>query len=160
MACLLFTSEIGATPTLVAYRGSVLGMNDMIGGHVDFLCEQSVSVSKQVTGGAIKAYAISAAERLAALPDVPTAKEAGINYQMSIWAGIFAPKGTPQPIVAKLSDALDKALDDASVRKRIGDLGGSIPEKRERSPSAFDAYVKAEVARWAPILKAASQSAK
>jgi tripartite-type tricarboxylate transporter receptor subunit TctC len=160
MACLLFTSEIGAKPTLVAYRGSILGMNDMIGGHVDFLCEQSVSVSKQVTGGAIKAYGISAAERLAALPDVPTAKEAGINYQMSIWAGIFAPRGTPQPIVAKLNDALDKALDDTAVRKRIGDLGGSIPEKRERSPSAFDAYVKTEVTRWAPILKAASQPAK
>ncbi len=159
MACLLFTSEIGVKPTLVAYRGSILGMNDMIGGHVDFLCEQSVSVSKQVAGGTIKAYGISAAERLAALPDVPTAKEAGINYQMSIWAGIFAPQGTPQPIVAKLSDALDKALDDASVRKRIGDLGGSIPEKRERSPSAFDAYVKAEVTRWAPVLKAASQPA-
>ena len=156
MACLLFTSEIGAKPTLVAYRGSVLGMNDMIGGHVDFLCEQSVSVSKQVAGGTVKAYGISADERLAALPDVPTAKEAGVNYQMSIWAGIFAPRGTPQPIVAKLSDALDKALDDPSVRKRIGDLGGSIPDKAERSPSAFDAYVKAEVARWAPILKAAS----
>ena len=79
---------------------------------------------------------------------------------MSIWAGIFAPRGTPQPIVAKLNSALDKALDDASVRKRIADLGGSMPEKKERSPSAFDAYVKAEAARWAPILKAASQPAK
>lgn len=160
MACLLFTSEIGAKPTLVAYRGSVLGMNDMIGGHVDFLCEQSVSVSKQVAGGNVKAYGISADRRLAALPDVPTAKEAGVNYQMSIWAGIFAPRGTPQPIVARLSDALDKALDDPAVRKRIGDLGGSIPDKPERSPAAFDSYVKAEVARWAPILKAASPTAK
>jgi tripartite-type tricarboxylate transporter receptor subunit TctC len=160
MACLLFNSATGVTPTLVGYRGSILGLNDMIGGHVDFLVEQSVSVSKQVAGGAIKAYGVAAAERLAALPDVPTAKEAGIDYQMSIWAGIFAPRGTPQPIVAKLADALDKALDDASVRKRIGDLGGSIPDKRERSPSAFDAYVKAEVARWAPILKAASQPEK
>ena len=97
MACLLFTSEIGVKPTLVAYRGSNLGMNDMIGGHVDFLCEQSVSVSKQVTGGAIKAYGISAAERLAALPDVPTAKEAGINYLMSIWAGIFARQARRRP---------------------------------------------------------------
>jgi tripartite-type tricarboxylate transporter receptor subunit TctC len=160
MACLLFTSEIGAQPTLVAYRGSVLGMNDMIGGHVDFLCEQSVSVSKQVAAGTVKAYGVSAEERLAALPAVPTAKEAGIRYQMSIWAGIFAPRGTPQPIVAKLADALDKALDDASVRTRIGDLGGSIPKKQERSPGAFDAYVKAEVARWAPILKAASSAGK
>jgi len=160
MACLLFTSEIGVKPTLVAYRGSNLGMNDMIGGHVDFLCEQSVSVSKQVTGGAIKAYGISAAERLAALPDVPTAKEAGINYQMSIWAGIFAPAGTPPQIVAKLADALDKALDDGSVRQRIDNLGGSVPAKAERSPAAFDRYVKAEIARWAPILKAAAQPGK
>jgi tripartite-type tricarboxylate transporter receptor subunit TctC len=103
---------------------------------------------------------VSAAERLAALPDVPTAKEFGINYLMSIWAGIFAPKGTPEPIVAKLADALDKALDDASVQKRINDLGGSIPGKAERTPAAFDEYVKAEIARWAPVLKAAAEPGK
>jgi tripartite-type tricarboxylate transporter receptor subunit TctC len=154
MACLLFTSEIGVKPTLVAYRGTGPAMNDLIGGHVDFFCEQSVSVSNQVTGGAIKAYAVAAAERLAALPNVPTAKEAGVNYQMSIWAGIFAPAGTPPAVVNKLSGALVKALDDEAVRKRIGDLGGSIPAKKERSPAAFDAYVKAEIARWSPILKA------
>ena len=91
-------------------------MNDLVGGHVDFFCEQSVSVAEQVKSGAIKAYGVSAAERLASLPDVPTAKEFGINYQMSIWAGIFAPKGTPPAVVAKLADALDKALDDDSVQ--------------------------------------------
>ena len=160
MACLLFTSEIGAKPTLVAYRGTGPAMNDLIGGHVDFFCEQSVSVSKQVSGGVIKAYGVSATARLAALPDVPAAKEAGINYQMSIWSGIFAPKGTPPAIVARLGDALDKALDDAGVKQRIGNLGGSIPDKKERSPAAFDGYVKAEIARWAPVLKAAAQPAK
>ena len=160
MACLLFTTEIGAKPTLVAYRGTGPAMNDLIGGHVDFFCEQSVSVSKQVAGGTIKGYGVSAAERLAALPDVPTAKEAGISYQMSIWAGMFAPKGTPPQAVGKLADALDKALDDAAVRKRIGDLGGSIPGKAERTPAAFDRYVRAEIARWAPILTAAGQQPK
>jgi tripartite-type tricarboxylate transporter receptor subunit TctC len=155
MACLLFTTETGAKPTLVAYRGTGPAMNDLVGGHVDFFCEQSVSVTEQVKSGAIKAYGISANERLASLPDVPTAKEAGINYQMSIWAGIFAPKGTAAPVVAKLSDALDKALDDQGVRSRINNLGGSIPGKAERSPAAFDAYVKAEIARWEPVLKAA-----
>jgi tripartite-type tricarboxylate transporter receptor subunit TctC len=160
MACLLFTSAIDVKPTLVAYRGTGPAMNDLIGGHVDFFCEQSVSVSKQASAGVIKAYGVSANDRLAALPNVPTAKESGINYQMSIWAGIFAPKGTPPEAVAKLADALDKALDDASVQKRIGDLGGSVPAKAERSPAAFDAYVKAEVARWAPVLKASSQPAK
>ena len=80
--------------------------------------------------GTIKAFAVSSAERLAALPDVPTAKEPGVDYQMSIWAGIFAPKGTPKPIVDRLAAALDKALDDPSVQKRLAELGGSIPQGR------------------------------
>ena len=160
MACLLFTSEIGAKPTLVAYRGTGPAMNDLIGGHVDFFCEQSVSVAEQARSGAVKAYGVSAAERLTSLPDVPTAKEFGVNYLMSIWAGIFAPKDTPTPIVARLADALDKALDDDGVKQRINSLGGSIPERRERSPAAFDAYVKTEIARWAPVLKTAAEPAK
>ena len=94
MACLLFTAEIGAKPTLVAYRGSGPALNDLVGGHVDFLCEQSVSVAELVLAGSVKAYAVSAAERLAMLPNVPTAKEAGVNYEMSVWAGLFAPKGS------------------------------------------------------------------
>ena len=128
-------------------------MNDLAGGHVDFFCEQSVSVVEQVLGGSIKAYAVSANERLASLPNVPTAKEAGLDYNMSIWAGIFAPKGTPAPVIDKLAVALDKALDDPGVRERLNKLGGSIPGKAERNPAAFDAYVKSEVVRWAPVLK-------
>ena len=95
MSCLLFTKAIGATPTLVAYRGSAPALNDLVGGHVDFLCEQSVAVAESVLGGTVKAYAVSGAERLASLPDVPTAKEMGLAFEMSIWAGLFAPKGTP-----------------------------------------------------------------
>jgi tripartite-type tricarboxylate transporter receptor subunit TctC len=148
----LFTAEIGAKPTLVAYRGSAPALNDLIGGHVDFMCEQSVSVVETALSGSVKAYAVSASERLPNLPNVPAAKEAGINYEMSVWAGLFAPKGTPSAVVAKLADALDKALDDASVRQTLGQLGGSIPAKAERSPAAFDRFVRAEVARWAPIL--------
>jgi tripartite-type tricarboxylate transporter receptor subunit TctC len=160
MACLLFTTEIGAKPTLVAYRGTGPAMNDLIGGHVDFFCEQSVSVAEQAKSGAIKAYAVSAATRLPALPDVPTAKEAGIDYMMSIWAGIFAPTGTPPDVVAQFAAALDKALDDDGVKMRINNLGGSIPGKAERTPAAFDKYVKDEIARWAPVLKAAAEPAK
>jgi tripartite-type tricarboxylate transporter receptor subunit TctC len=159
MACLLFTSELGLKPTLVAYRGTGPAVNDLVGGHVDFLCEQSVSVAEQIKGGKIKAYGVSAPERLAALPDVPSAKEAGINYDMSIWAGIFAPKGVSKEVVDKLAAALDKALDDPAVQKRLGDLGASIPPKGERNPATFDRLVKAEIARWSPILKAASGSA-
>jgi tripartite-type tricarboxylate transporter receptor subunit TctC len=156
MACLLFNQALDVKPTSVAYRGTAPAMNDLIGGHVDFLCEQSVSVAEQIKAGAVKAYVVSANQRLAAIPDVPSAKESAINYQMSIWAGIFAPKGTPKEIIIKLAASLEKALDDPSVKKRLGDLGGSIPAKQERTPASFARLVKAEVARWSPILKAAS----
>jgi putative tricarboxylic transport membrane protein len=159
MACLLFNSAAGTKPSAVAYRGTGPAMNDLVGGHVDFFCEQAVSVTPQVTGGAVKAYAVSGTERLATLPDVPTAQQAGLNYQMSIWAGIFAPKGTPKEAIDKLSAALDKALDDPGVKKRLADLGGSTPGKDERVPAKFDAFVKGEITRWAPILKAASGGA-
>ncbi|MCC6779089.1 MAG: tripartite tricarboxylate transporter substrate binding protein BugD [Hyphomicrobiales bacterium] len=156
MACLLFNSELGLNPTSVAYRGSALAMNDVIGGHIDYLCEQSASVAEQIKAGSVKAFVISAQQRLAALPNVPSAKEAAIKYDMSIWAGIFAPKGTSKATVDKLAGALDKALDDPTVVKRLGDLGASIPPKSERNPAAFDRMVKSEISRWSPILKSAS----
>jgi tripartite-type tricarboxylate transporter receptor subunit TctC len=160
MACLLFAAKAGVKPALVAYRGTGPAMNDLIGGHVDFFCEQAVSVAPQISFGTVKAYGVSARERLAILPDVPTAKEAGIDYEMSIWAGIFAPKGTPRDIIDKLARALDQALDDPGVKKRLADLGGSLPTKDERTPAKFDAFVQAEIARWSPILKAANTEAK
>jgi tripartite-type tricarboxylate transporter receptor subunit TctC len=160
MACLLFNSAAGTTPTAVAYRGTGPAMNDLTGGHVDFLCEQAVSVAGAIGGGTVKAFAVSAGERLASLPNVPTAKEGGLNYQMSIWAGIFAPKGTPKEAIDTLAAALDKALDDPGVKKRLADLGGSVPSKDERSPAKFESFVKAEITRWAPILKQASAADK
>jgi tripartite-type tricarboxylate transporter receptor subunit TctC len=154
MACLLFTEQIGAKPTLVAYRGSGPALNDLVGGHVDFMCEQSVSVAEAVLAGSVKAYAVSAGERLTTLPDVPTAREAGINYDMSIWAGLFAPIGVPPEVIARLAYALDRALDDPTVRETLAKVGGAIPAKAERNPAAFDRFVRSEVARWAPILAA------
>jgi tripartite-type tricarboxylate transporter receptor subunit TctC len=154
MACLLFTDQIGAKPTLVAYRGSGPALNDLVGGHVDFMCEQSVSVSDQVLAGTVKAYAVSAPERLATLPNVPTAKEAGVNYEMSVWSGLFAPKGVPPEVIAKLADALDKSLDEPAVGETLARLGGTVPAKAERNPAAFDRFVRSEIVRWAPILAA------
>ncbi len=159
MACLVFNSELGLKPTLVAYRGTGPAVNDLVGGHVDFLCEQSVSVAEQINAGTLKGYLVSGSERLAALPNVPSAREAGINYDMNIWAGIFAPKGAPKEAVGRLADALDAALDDPGVAMRLAALGASIPVKAERNPAAFDRLVKAEIARWSPILKAASATA-
>ena len=156
MACLLFAARADVKPASVAYRGTAPALNDLIGGHVDFFCEQVVSVAPQIAAGTIKAYAVSSSERLPTLPGVPTAKEDGLDYQMSIWAGIFAPNGTPRPIVDKLAAALDKALDDPAVVAKLAELGGSIPPKNERTPAKFGSFVKAEIARWSPILKVAN----
>ncbi len=160
MACLLFTARANVNPASVAYRGTAPALNDLIGGHVDFFCEQVVSVAQQIAAGTIKAYAVSSSERLPTLPGVPTAKEDGLDYQMSIWAGIFAPRGTPKPIVDKLAAALDKSLDYPGVAAKLAELGGSIPPKSERTPAKFDSFVKAEIARWSPILKAANVGEK
>ena len=143
---LLFTAQAGVKPSLVAYRGTAPALSDLIGGHVDFFCEQVVSVAPQIAAGAIKAYAISSSERLPMLPDVPTAKEAGLDYQMSIWAGIFAPKGTPKPIVDKLAAALDKSLDYPEVAAKLAELGGSIPPKSERTPANDQTTSEGEMA--------------
>jgi tripartite-type tricarboxylate transporter receptor subunit TctC len=156
MACLLFNSAAGVHPTPVAYRGTGPAMNDLIGGHVDYLCEQAVSVAGAINGGSVQALAVSSDKRLPSLPKVPTAKEAGLNYQMSIWAGIFAPKGTPKAAVGKLAGALSKALDDRQVQQRLAKLGGSIPARDERSPAKFERFVKAQIAHWSPVLRAAS----
>jgi tripartite-type tricarboxylate transporter receptor subunit TctC len=129
-------------------------------GQVDFMTDQIVNVAPQITGGNIKAYAIATPERSPALPDLPTTKEAGLpNYEVSAWNALFAPKATPKEITAKLVDALNKALDDETTRKRILDLGGVIPDKRGRGSEPLQKLVESEVARWTAILKAAGVTA-
>ena len=156
MACLLFNAQACVKPSLVAYRGTAPALNDLIDGHIDFLCEQVVSVAPQIAAGAIKAYAIFCDDRLRTLPDLPTAKEAGLDCEMSIWAGVFAPKGTSRPIVDKLAVALDKSLDDPAVKAKMAELGGSIPLKSDRTPAKFSCFVNSEIIRWSPVVRAVS----
>jgi len=154
--CTLLTSQIGVKNIVVAYRGTGPALNDLVGGQVDYMCDQIVNLVSQVQGGAVKAYAIATPERSPALPDVPTTKEAGFpDYQVSAWNALFAPKGTPKDIMAKLNETLVKALDDPATRKRLLELGSVIPDKAGRSPEELATLVKNEVARWTPILKAA-----
>jgi tripartite-type tricarboxylate transporter receptor subunit TctC len=161
MACLLLTSELGLKPKLIPYRGTGPALADLIGGHVDFYCDQVVSVAPAVKGKSIKAYVVSGDAPSPALPGVPSAKAAGIaDYTLSIWSAMYAPKGTPQDVVAKLAAALDKALDDPAVAKRLVDLGGSVPNEAERGPAHLAAVLKADIAKWHPILKATMPASK
>ena len=109
----LFNAQFGLKPALVAYRGTAPALNDLVGGQIDYMVDQSLNVIPQIKGGTIKVYAIAAPARLESLPDVPTTKEAGVDFIFSAWNAMVAPKGTPKEIVDKLADALSKALDDA-----------------------------------------------
>jgi tripartite-type tricarboxylate transporter receptor subunit TctC len=154
--CTLFNSLLGVKATRVAYRGTGPALNDLVSGQVDYMCDQIVNVIEQVRAGTIRAYAIASAERSPALPDVPTTKEGGLpEFEVSAWNALFAPKGTPKEIVAKLSAALAKGLDDAPTHKRLLDLGATIPDAAGRTPEALATLVTKEVARWTPILKSA-----
>jgi len=155
--CLLLHSLLGVHPTIVPFSGAAPAMNAMLGGQVDYICNAIPDSVSHVRGGTAKGYAISTAERSPILPDVPTTKEAGLPaFDASAWNALFAPKGTPRTVLDPLSAALDKALDDDSVRKRLLELGCEIPPKAKRGPQPLAALVSSEIARWTPILKAAS----
>jgi putative tricarboxylic transport membrane protein len=159
--CLLLHSLVGVDPTFVPFNGAAPAMNALLGGQVDYICNAIPDAVSHVQNGTAKGYAISTAERSPALPNVPTAKEAGLpEFDASAWNALFAPKGTSKAIVDKLADALDKALDDESVRKRLLDLGCNIPAKSRRGPQALAALVASEIARWTPIMKAVSVKAE
>jgi tripartite-type tricarboxylate transporter receptor subunit TctC len=156
-SCLLLNSILGAKPTLVPFNGGAPAMNALVAGQVDYMCADNVTGGPQLESGKIKVYAIASAARSPAMPNVPTTIEAGLPaFQASAWNGLFAPRATPKPILDRLVDALDKALDDEATRKRLGVLGGDIPDKPNRGPQPFLALVKSEIARWSPIIKAAN----
>jgi tripartite-type tricarboxylate transporter receptor subunit TctC len=154
--CLLLNSIMGVKPTTIPFNGTGPSMNALVGGQVDYMCDQIVNAVPQVLAGSIKAYAIATPQRNPALPEVPTTREAGMpEYEASAWNALFAPKGTPKPVLDKLSDALSKALDDEGVRKRLLDLGSDIPDGPRRGQAALAALVKSEVDKWGKVIKEA-----
>jgi tripartite-type tricarboxylate transporter receptor subunit TctC len=154
--CLLLNSILGVKPALVPFNGGAPAMNALMGGQVDYMCADVLTAGPQLQAGTVKAYAIAAPERSAELPNLPTTREAGLpEFQASGWNALFAPKSTPKPILDKLSDALDKALDDGNVRKRLAELAQDVPDKSKRGQQALRALVQSEIARWTPIIKAA-----
>jgi len=158
---LLLNSLLGVKPTLVPFNGAAPAMNALIAGQVDYICTPIYLTSQLVQSGTVKAYAIGSAKRSLILPNVPTSVEAGLpEFQASFWIALFAPKETPRPILGKLIDALDQALDDQDVRKRLLDIGSDIPDKAKRGRQPLAALVKSEIARWSPIIKEANVKAE
>uniref|UniRef100_Q07JN8 Uncharacterized protein UPF0065 n=1 Tax=Rhodopseudomonas palustris (strain BisA53) TaxID=316055 RepID=Q07JN8_RHOP5 len=148
-SCLMLNAIIGIHPAMTPFQGTGPAMNALAAGRVDYMCDQIVSALPKIQAGVITAYATGSARRSPALPDLPTAIEAGQpQFKVSAWNAVFAPKGTPLAIVASLNRALGEALDNPAIRKQLLDLGSEIPAVEERTPQALSALVSSEVERW------------
>ncbi len=154
---LSFRKETGTTVTFVPYKGAAPAMQDLLAGQIPTMVDQASNSLPHVRGGRIKAYAVTAATRLKSAPDIPTVDELGFpGLHVSVWYGLWAPKGIKQEVIDRLNDALRAALADPGVRQHLTDLGQELPTREQMTPAGHGAYHQAEVQKWWPIIKAAN----
>ncbi len=156
IAGVYFEGLTGLKLQYVPYRGTGPALNDLVGGQIDIIVDQASNSMQQIRAGRIRAYAISDSKRLGAAPEIPTADEAGLpGFHMTLWNGLWVPKGTPRDAITKLNAAAVEAMADPAVQKRLTDLGLELPERDRQTPAALAAWHKAEVEKWHPIIKKA-----
>ncbi len=153
---MLFMSAIQTDFLTVPYKGTAPAMNDLLGGQVDFMCDQTTNTTAQIKGGKVKVYGVTSKTRVASLPDVRTLDEQGVKgFEVGIWHGLYGPKGMPKPVLDKLVAALQDSVKDADVKKRFADLGATTMPPEKATPAALQAHLKAEIDRWGPLIKKA-----
>ena len=153
---MLIMQALDTQLTTVPYQGTGPAMTDLMGGQVDFMCDQTTNTTNPIKAGSIKAYAAFTEERLDVLPDLPTADEAGLEgIEIAIWHGLYAPAGTPEDVVAKLSDALKTALSSERVVQRFGELGTAPVPPEAATPAALQEKLLSEIERWRPVIEEA-----
>ena len=156
IAGLYFEKVSGIKLQYVPYRGTGPALNDLVAGQIDIIVDQTSNSINQVRAGTIRGYAVTDETRVQSAPEIPTTDEAGLpGFHMTLWSGLWVPKGTPKEIVAKLNAAAVEALSDPAVIKQLGNLGLQMPPKDQLTPEALGAWQKAEIAKWWPIIKAA-----
>jgi tripartite-type tricarboxylate transporter receptor subunit TctC len=160
---LLFQSAIRVEMTTVPYKGTGPAMIDLMGGQVDLMCDQTTNTTAQIAAGRVKAYAVTTPRRLENIPalkSLPTLDESGLRgFDVSVWHGLYAPKGTPKAVVDRLNAALRAALKDPEFIQREEGLGAVIVSDQRLSPAEHKRFVESEIAKWSPIIKAAGQYA-
>jgi tripartite-type tricarboxylate transporter receptor subunit TctC len=156
LAGLLFMTEIQTDLTTIPYKGTGPAMNDLLGGQVDFMIDQTTNTTSHIKAGKIQVYAVTTAQRLPSMPEVPTMREAGLpNYKMTVWHALYAPKDTPKPIIDRLTKALQEALKDANLKQRYAELGAEAVAQDRATPEALRGHLKTEIEKWGPIIKKA-----
>ncbi len=156
MCAMLFTSALQTEVTGVPFKGTGPALNDLMGSQVDLLCDQPASTVGMIKSGRIKAYAVANPQRLKALPDVPTFAEGGLpNFQLAVWHGLYAPKGTPKAVLDKLQDALQQALKDPALVAKFAEFGTEPVAANRANPQALRTHLKSELDKWGPIIKKA-----
>lgn len=156
IAGLAFESAAGVKLQYVPYRGTAPALNDLVAGQIDIIVDQISNSINQVRAGTIRAYAVTDSKRVEQAADIPTVDEAGLpNFHMTLWSGLWAPKGTPKEIIAKVNAAALDALKDPQTRKNLENLGLQMPPADKSTPEALGEWQKAEIAKWWPIIKAA-----
>lgn len=153
---LLFQSAVGIDMTTVPYKGTGPAMTDLLGGQVDLLCDQTTQTVPLIKEGRVKVFGVTVPKRLAALPNVPTLDEQGLRgFEVKVWHGLYAPKGTPQPVLDRLNVALRAAMDDATVKQRMLELSADIVPPEKMTPAGLRTFLEAEIARWGPVIRKA-----
>ncbi|MBE7366684.1 tripartite tricarboxylate transporter substrate-binding protein [Ramlibacter pallidus] len=155
---MLFQQALGVEMTAVPYKGTGPAMTDLMGGQIDLMCDQTTNTTSQIEGKKVKAFAVTSPQRLttAALKDLPTMQEMGAKgFNVSIFHGLYAPKGTPAPVLKKLNDALKVALKDPDFVKKQEGLGAVVVTDNRVNPAEHKKFVQAEIAKWSPAIKAA-----
>jgi tripartite-type tricarboxylate transporter receptor subunit TctC len=153
---MLFMTSIATDLTTIPYKGTGPAMTDLLGGQVDFMCDQTTNTTPQIKGGKVKAYAVTTKKRVASLPDLPTMEESGLKgFEVGIWHGIWVPHGTPKPVIDKLVAALQTALKDPEIIAKFAELGTEPVSQNRATPEALRTHLKAEIDKWSPIIKKA-----
>jgi tripartite-type tricarboxylate transporter receptor subunit TctC len=153
---MLFMQAIEAPIVTVPYKGTGPAMTELLGGQIDIMCDQTTNTTEQIKGGTIKAYAVTSPARLDIFPDLPTVAEAGMpGLEVSIWHGLYAPKGTPADVTARLTAALQTALADPEIATKLGELGTAPSSAADATPEALKAKLESEIARWQPVIETA-----
>lgn len=161
LCAMLLNQTADTTVTMVPYRGTGPALQDVISGNVDVICDQPVATGPHIQAGLLKAYAMATKARIPTLPDVPTFAESGLpGFELAVWHGIYAPKGTPPALIERMNKAVRVALNDPTVVKRFTDMGVTIPQGDRLKPEILREHTTAEIKRWTPVIKAAGAKAE